>query len=249
MVGGNGWHRIGADPQIAAWAAAARGPALMALAASKEALRCGGTWAVGLDLLPNAPDGSLGGVPLPWQHFGLARVPLHRAQISAVYPHYPLPSAEETPAAFAFRRDRDAAHLDGLLPVGPQRRRMIKEPHRWILGLPLTECGAQASPLVVWEGSHEILRRALLAALSAHSPEVWDAVDVSDVYARARREVFEICARRVVAAVPGEAVLLHRLLLHGVAPWGAGAKAAPEGRIIAYFRPVMAGVQDWIELP
>ncbi len=58
-----------------------------------------------------------------------------------------------TKPAFRFRLNRDAAHLDGLLPIGPDKRRMVKEPHAWILGLPLNACGAGASPLVVWEGS------------------------------------------------------------------------------------------------
>jgi len=48
---------------------------------------------------------------------------------------------------------------------------------------------------------------------------------------------------------PGEATLLHRLTLHGVAPWAAGVTAPPEGRIIAYFRPLMGTVQDWLLNP
>jgi hypothetical protein len=86
--------------------------------------------------------------------------PLHPAQLSVIRPGYPQPSPEETPAAFAYRRDRDAAHLDGLLPIGPEKRRMVKEPHGWILGLPLNE--TTASPLTIWEGSHEVIRAALL---------------------------------------------------------------------------------------
>jgi hypothetical protein len=39
---------------------------------------------------------------------------------------------------------------------------------------------------------------------------------------------------------------MHRHLLHGVAPWAAGAKAPPEGRIIAYFRPLMPDVASWL---
>jgi hypothetical protein len=50
-------------------------------------------------------------------------LPLHRAQVSVTYPGYPAPDPEESDAAHRFRRDRDAAHLDGLLPVGPEKRR------------------------------------------------------------------------------------------------------------------------------
>jgi hypothetical protein len=234
------------DPAILDWARAARPLAVAALAASVEPLRCGGTWAVGLDLLPNAPDGSVAGVPLPWALFGLAPERLHRAQLSTVHPGYPRPSDAETPAAQAFRRNRDAAHLDGLLPIGPERRRMVKEPHRYILGICLTDADPEAAPLVAWPGSPAILRAALRAALAGHPPEIWGDVDVTEAYQAARAEVFRTCPRLPLPLRPGEAVLLDRLMLHGVAPWAEGARAAPEGRIIAYFRPVMASVADWI---
>ncbi|MBE0554438.1 MAG: hypothetical protein IH625_12180, partial [Rhodobacteraceae bacterium] len=45
------------------------------------------------------------------------------------------------------------------------------------------------------------------------------------------------------------ATLMHRLCLHGVAPWADGAIAAPEGRVIAYFRPELASVADWLTAP
>lgn len=242
-----GWRRIGPTPGIAAWAAAAHPLAGAALAASAEPLRCGGTWAVGLDLLPNDTAGKVAGVDLPWADLGLAPEPLHRAQLSTIYPGYPQPSPDESASAFAFRRDRDAAHLDGLLPVGPARQRMVKEPHGWILGLPLNAC--TASPLVVWEGSHEILRAALRQALASHPPALWGDVDLTQPYAEARRAVFATCRRVELPTAPGEALLLHRLTLHGVAPWTEGAAAPPEGRIIAYFRPLLASVQDWLTRP
>jgi hypothetical protein len=53
-----------------------------------------------------------------------------------------------------------------------------------------------------------------------------------------------------VPAQPGEAVLVHRLALHGVAPWQKGATAPPEGRMIAYFRPEFQGLgDDWLSAP
>lgn len=242
-----GWRAIAPHPAIAAWAAAARPLAVTALAETDEPLRCGGTWAVGLDLLPNAPDGSLGGVAFPWDAVGLVPEPLHRGQVSAVYPGYPQPSDQETDAAYRFRLRRDSAHLDGLLAVGPEKRRMVKEPHGWILGLALNDCSAGASPLVVWEGSHEIIRAGLLAALSPHSPALWGEVDVTEAYTAARARVFETCHRVELPGQVGGAVLLHRLLIHGVAPWAEGAVAPPEGRMVAYFRPLLPSVAAWLQ--
>lgn len=242
-----GWRRIGPHPAIRAWADAARTAALDTLATTTETWRCGGTWFVGVDALPNAPDGAINGTPFPWDALPLARLSLHPAQLSVIRPGYPQPSAEETPAAFAFRRDRDAAHLDGLLPVGPEKRRMVKEPHAWILGLPLNE--TTASPLTVWEGSHELLRAALLKTLDPHPPETWGDIDITETYQQARREVFASCRRIELSAQPGEATLLHRLTLHGVAAWKSQDHAPPEGRMIAYLRPQLPAVEAWLTLP
>ncbi|MFM7334315.1 MAG: hypothetical protein ACKO1H_07870 [Tabrizicola sp.] len=221
--------------------------ALDHLATTTETWRCGGTWFVGVDALPNTPDGAINGTPFPWGVLPLPRGPLHRAQLSVIRAGYPQPSAEESPGAFAFRRDRDAAHLDGLLPVGPDRCRMVKEPHAWILGLPLND--TQASPLTVWEGSHEVLRAAFLEVLRPHPPSLWGDIDITDAYQQARRDVFATCRRIELPARPGEATLLHRLTLHGVARWKADDTAPPEGRMIAYFRPQLATVHEWLTVP
>lgn len=240
----SGWQTLGPTAGLTAWSSAALPLAVQALASYEEPRRCGGTWAVGLDLLPNDPMGCVSGADFPWADVGLVPEPLHKAQLSVIYPGYPQPSEDESASAYAFRLNRDAAHLDGLLPVGGARLRMVKEPHSWILGLPLNV--SNASPLVVWEGSHEVLRAGLLAALSAHPPEAWGDVDLTHAYAAARRRVFELCARVEVPVLPGQATLLHRLTLHGVAPWAAGATAPPEGRIIAYFRPQLESVEAWL---
>ena len=231
---------IGPDPAIAAWAEAALPRAVAALAGADR--RAGGTWAVGLDLLDNDPAGGIAGVPLPWGVLGLAPEPLHRAQLSTVHPGYPRPDPGEPASANAWRLIRDAAHLDGLLPIGPDKRRRVKEPHAWILGLPLTD--NPAAPLVVWPGSATILRTALLTALHPHPPETWPEVDVTDAYIAARRHVLNTCRRVELPVRRGQATLLHRLCLHGVAPWGDSAETTP--RIIAYFRPQLSSVQAWL---
>jgi len=246
VVSGAGWQRIGPHPAIAQWAAAALPVALAVVATSSEPWRCGGTWFVGVDALPNGLDGAVGGVAFPWEALPLVPCALHAAQLSVVRPGYPQPWEGEDAAAFGFRQRRDAAHLDGLLPMGPQRLRMLQEPHAWILGLPLNACDAAASPLVVWEGSHLILRSALQEALSGVAPERMGETDLTGVYRAARAEVFARCRRVEVPVLPGQATLLHRMTIHGVAPWGAGARAPEEGRMIAYLRPQMAGVADWL---
>jgi hypothetical protein len=243
----SGWQKLGPHPAIAAWAAAARKSALDHLAATDEPWRCGGTWFVGVDALPNDPNGAINGTPFPWDALPLAREPLHKAQLSVIREGYPQPSPEETPAAFAFRRDRDAAHLDGLLPIGPDKRRMVKEPHAWILGLPLND--TTASPLTVWEGSHDILRAALLNALDPHPPETWGDIDITDAYQAARKNIFTTCRRIELPVKPGEATLLHRLTLHGVAAWKPGDQAPREGRMIAYLRPQYSNVHQWLTAP
>ena len=242
-----GWRRL-RHPDIAAWANAARPLAEQVLATSAEAWRCGGTWFVGVDALPNGPDGAMGGVAFPWQAVGLAPEALHPGQLSVIRPDYPQPSPGESPAAFAYRRDRDAAHLDGLI-ADAQKRRRVAEPHGWILGLSLNDCSPDAAPLVVWEGSHSLMRAAFLAALAPYPQTDWAKVDITAAYTEARKRCFQTCRRVALPSQPGEAILLHRLTLHGVAPWGQGAVAPPEGRMIAYFRPQLAQVADWLLQP
>ncbi len=247
-----GWVRLGGVPGVADWAAAALPLARQAIATSPEPWRCGGTWFVGVDALPNAGDGSVAGVALP----AALRAMLpwlppvwHRAQVSTLRPGYPRPWDGESAAAFGFRRNRDAAHVDGLLPEGPDRRRHLREPHAFILGLPLTSADPAAAPLVVWDGSHEVIRSALAEVLSPHPPRNWPDIDLTDAYQAARRSVFATCARVELPARPGEALLLHRLVLHGVAPWAEGAKAGPEGRMIAYLRPEFTDIAQWLRAP
>lgn len=242
----SGWRRV-AGPAILAWARAARGTAEQAVQASTEAWRCGGTWFVGLDALPNDPSGAVGGAAFPWAEAGLDPVALHPAQLSVVRAGYPQPSPAETEAAFRYRLTRDAAHLDGLIAEGAGKRRRIAEPHRWILGMALNAADDTAAPLTLWEGSHLIMQARLRAALSDVPPQDRGQADITDAYQSARKEVFATCRRITLPGRVGEAVVLHRLCLHGVAPWQDGATADPPGRMVAYFRPLMDSVTDWLD--
>ena len=249
-----GFCRFAWDEAVMRWGEAALPAARAAMddPALAQWWVCEGTWFVGVDALENAAGGevaggpALGGAPVAAIVEMLGAMPaLHKGQVSVVREGYPRPRAGESDAAFGYRLRRDAAHVDGIRAEGPERRRRIAEPHGFILGLPLTDAGPEAAPMVVWEGSHEIMRARLRAALADHAPSEWGQVDITEAYVAARREVFDRCPRVELHARPGESYLLHRLALHGVAPWRAGQG----DRIIAYFRPEIESVEAWIEAP
>ncbi len=244
-----------AEEAVKNWARYALEAARIAVAdpVNRHGLRCGGTWFVGVDALPNDETGAVpGGPPLSGAAMEFIKndlrfaLPLHRAQVSVCYPGYPQPSPDETPAAFGFRLNRDAAHVDGLLAEGPARRRFLKEPHAYILGLPLTEASPDAAPLVVWQGSHRHMGKVFTEALANRPQAEWPDIDLTEAYQAARREVFASCPRVALPMKPGEACLLHRHLLHGVAPWGLHATASSDGRMIAYLRPEFPQIGDWL---
>lgn len=237
MVAEAGYVVFAHDRCVMAWAMAAKQAALRVLQEGGER-RHGHTWFVGVDALPNAPDGSVDGMPLvgAWRdHADLPQL-WHKAQLSVVFPGYPRRDPDESVAAHRFRKTRDAAHVDGLLPEGPDRRRHLREPHGFILGLPLNDVAA--SPLVVWKGSHQIVQAAFQRYFDGYDPKDWGDLDVTDVYQATRRRVFETCERIEVSAKPGQVILLDRHLVHGVAPWDETLPG--EMRMIAYFRPQVA---------
>lgn len=250
-----GWVAFDTDAAIADWVARVRPVAdrLLADPAHRAAwLRCGGTWFAGVNILPNTPDGSvdeagapaLDGSPIRFAAdvLGLSGFAWDKAQVSVCLPGYPQPWAGESEAAFRFRRNRDAAHVDGLLRDA-ERRRSLGEVHGFILGLPLNAADPGAAPMVVYEGSHEIMRAALRDRFAGIAPQDWAAEDITDAYTAARRHCFDVCPRVPVHVLPGQAYIVHRLALHGVAPWTAGTDA----RIIAYFRPdpFPGALPDW----
>ena len=230
------------DSAVLRWAEAANIVGRQVLAKGGD-FRHGRTWFVGVDVMPNAPDGSIEGVPLEgaWQGYVDAPDEWHAAQLSVVFPGYPKQDSNESDAAHRFRRNRDAAHVDGLLPEGPDKRRHLREPHGFILGLPLDQ--VKASPLVVWRGSHKLMRDAFGKAFAGAHPSDWGDLDVTDMYQATRRQVFETCERVEVVASPGQAILLDRHILHGVAPWAKDALG--QMRMMAYFRPQIAPA-DWL---
>ena len=253
-----GFEVFAPEPAVTDWLTTA-GPAALKAAQDPKLrqawLRHGQTWFVGVDALDNDADGVVGG-GLPFAGAArmaaeavTGRLDLHPAQVSITYPGYPRKDPSDSDAAHRFRLRRDAAHLDGLLPVGPQKRRYLKEAHGYILGVAVTEVDAGAAPLTIWEGSHNRIRHAFGRAFAGLKPEAWLNVDLTEVYQATRRDVFERCPRVEVPLTPGQCVLVHRHAIHGVAPWATGAGADGRGRAIVYFRPELDRVEDWLTLP
>ena len=251
-----GWASFGVDPDVLAWLDAAEPAARRSVTdpAFAQWHRCGGTWFAGVNALANDEAGAVaGGPPLGGAavRFAgrLAGGPFawDRAQVSVCWPGYPKQGAGESAAAFAYRRRRDAAHVDGLLPVGPDRRRFLREHHRFVLGLPTGPAYAAASPLVVWEGSHRIVRETFAGLFGDTPPAAWRDLDVTGAYHALRRRIFAECRRVTLTAGRGEAYLVHRLALHGIAPWGAAAAAGE--RMVIYFRPDSGDPAAWLHAP
>ena len=186
-------------------------------------LRCGGTWFSGVNALPNSKTGEVGasgvlaGNTIDFIHNKLITTGFgwDPGQISVCYPGYPQPGESESPNAYNFRRDRDAAHVDGLLPEGIDRRRHLREYHGFILGIPMLNFDQDASPFVVWEGSHELIRSALLCHFENIPADKWGDQDVTNLYKQTRDLVFQECRRVEIFAQPGEAFIAHRLIVHG----------------------------------
>ncbi|MEM6373452.1 MAG: hypothetical protein AAF727_11825 [Pseudomonadota bacterium] len=238
----DGYALFDTDHRVTDWANAARDAARRVAAdpdMRAKNLRHGATWFVGIDALPNGPDGQVNGVPLsgPWQEH-VPDLPLHAGQVSIIYPGYPARDPDQSAANHRYRQTRAAAHIDGLLPEGRARRRYAREFHAYILGLPLN--ASTAAPTVVWPGSHRIMQQAINTAVGGK--QIKD-VDLTDAYHSARRKVFDLCDPVPITAAPGQSFLIHRFALHGTAPW-EGPSA--EGRMIAFFRPEFADAKDWL---
>lgn len=232
------------DEKLEAWAREAYSAALNVLSdpdMQKAWLRHGGTWFVGVDALPNSPDGSIGGMALrgAWQDLVAPPTHWHQAQLSVTYRGYPAQDQDESDAAHRYRVKRCGAHVDGLLLE--DGRRYPREPHRFVLGLPLND--SDACPLVVWCGSHRPMRAALKAHIGDRDPR---DVDVTEVYKATRATLFETCTPVEVTAKPGQAILLDRHVLHGIKPWEDNQTMPPEGRMVAYFRPLCDDASDWL---
>ncbi|MEM7194081.1 MAG: hypothetical protein AAF402_03965 [Pseudomonadota bacterium] len=251
-----GWTQFGTDTRLLNWVHQICPFANRVLHApeNKEWFRYGNTWFAGVNVLPNRTDGSVESTDALQcdatefiQQIGLqSTIELDNGQLSVCYPGYPKPSPTESEAANRYRRNRDAAHLDGLLPVGDKRRRYLKEMHAYILGIPMNLFPEHAAPFVLWEGSHHLIRDSLRQLFGDTDPENWGSQDITDFYQSLRRRIFDNCSRVEVHAKPGEAFVVHRMMLHGVAPWENIESESGAMRMICYFRPAVTNPRNWL---
>lgn len=250
----DGFARFPATEAMGDWVTHAERATDEALNAAEHQAQyqCEGTWFVGLDVLPNDAVGRvLGSEPLSGDALAFAEtfvggpLPLHQGQVSVTFPGYPKPRAGETDAAFGYRLKRDAAHVDGVLGEGQPKRRYVREPHAYILGIGLSDGDETSAPLVIWRGSHNVMRRAFGEVFQSVDPDAMADLDVTEAYVAARKACFDTCERVLLPLKRGESVVLHPMALHGVAPWRQGAGH----RSVAYFRPEMpGGVAGWLQV-
>ena len=135
-----GWCQFEFDPQLANWIDKTLAAAHRTVTDPVNALwlRHSGTWFVGVNALENDELGAIdGGPPISGHAVNFINdnlkmdvVRWDRAQVSICYPGYPARSGAESEAAFLYRLNRDAAHIDGLRREGPDRRRSLAGPPR-----------------------------------------------------------------------------------------------------------------------
>ena len=252
----NSWVVFDQDKAMVDWANEARKSVKKNLSSKvidKKQLRCGDTWFVGVNFLENNWSGTIGNVAF---NGGAVKAILQRykelfdewdkAQVSICFQGYPKKNESETEASFNYRKTHFGAHVDGILPVGKPKRRYAKEHHSFIFGVPLVHYNDSAAPIVVWEGSHHIIRNFLVKKLSSTPSNLWEHEDITKIYNEARREVFLKCKQKQIVVPVGGSYLLHRLALHGVLPWGEKGDSDKEGRMIAYFRPLLNQSRFWL---
>ena len=246
MISEDGYRSYPPHPETAVWAAEALRVAREVAADPQERarhLRHDGTWFVGVDALPTGAWGVLGDVPIGGA-FGTDLSPVKtwvKGQLSIIYPGYPGRDPGESDGAHRYRLLRGAAHVDGLKAEGEGRRRFARELHAFILGVPLTN--VTQAPTLAWPGSHRIIGEALREAIGDAPPT---EVDVTEAYVAARQQVLERICPVPLSPPPGGAFLLHRLLVHGTAPWEDDGAVAPDGRMVVFFRPEVARPEQWL---
>lgn len=251
-----GWSTVKQDKHLLRWIICAKNTSCKKLFENevyRSELRCGGTWFVGANYLQNDGSGRLNNVAFEGKavdsimhKYGKFFNDWDKAQISICYEGYPKPSKGETLKSFNYRKDKFGAHVDGILPVGKGKRRYAREYHTFILGIPLVNFNEFAAPVVVWEGSHRIVRSFLSQTLLKTPIKVWKDQDITELYHNARRQVFLKCKRKTIIVPLGGSYILHRLTLHGIMPWGQFGKAEDDCRMIAYFRPILNKPEYWL---
>lgn len=255
-----GWCRLPKSEALLSWAEALLDAAQTCMKAPEnhQWWRYQDTWFAGVNALPNNKIGAVAGLPpLPWSLLTLLAdycqtsvVELDQGQISGLFPGYPQIDPQQSAAANQFRRQHYAAHLDGLVPLGPKRRRFLTEQHSFILGISLTSHPIDAAPLIVWPDSHKRIQAWLIDSLSAQPEKHWHEIDLTDGYQHIRKQILDDTEPQALHLTKGEAYVMHRHLLHGMGDWpNAIADPHSQGRIIVYFRPCWHQPIDWLTGP
>lgn len=247
-----GYRVFDQEQQISDWIASAIKHAQEALVSpdNRHWYRYQNTWFVGVNVLNNRPDGSigcgpeLGGRAISFIEQSLTNRPIHldRGQISVCFDGYPKKDISEPKTNHAYRLRRDAAHIDGVMKHDGDR--YLVEHHDYILGIAMNMVEAQASPFVVWQGSHRLMQTALCDYLSNYPKDKWRTTPISEVYSQTRKRILNECRRVELALKPGQALVAHRHLLHGTAPWKAVNETEP--RMLCFFRPESMTVEQWL---
>ena len=250
-----GWRFFPEDKHMFEWANHAKRWVKKKLSKGQytdSQLRCAGTWFVGVNFLENNSIGELGDVDFysrpimeVMTEFGNYVSGWDQGQVSICYPGYPKKMSDESEAAFKYRKQMFGAHVDGILPMGKNRRRYFKEAHAFVLGIPLSSFNKDAAPLVVWEKSHLIVRSMIWKKLKDFEVRTWSDIDITETYHEARRLVFRVCKPKIIWAPVGSGFIVHRHTLHGIKPWASGGVSEDCGRMIAYFRPMFTKNEYW----
>ncbi|MDG2355629.1 MAG: hypothetical protein P8L82_06390 [Paracoccaceae bacterium] len=228
--------------------------------------RSGATWFAGINFLDNGIGGDVDGISFSsvlWSqisgNFGVNIKYWDAAQVSICWQGYPGKDPSESEKSFKYRLKKYSSHVDGLIPIGPSKRRFAKEFHAFILGIPITNNRVDSAPLMIWEGSHKIFRNMFSKAFAGLSENEVSNLDVTEIYQKYRRKVFTTCPVKKVFSHNNQPYILDRHLLHGMGPWSAAIDDSllqhrnnlfrinpMSGRIVIYFRPAYKNPLDWI---
>ena len=74
----------------------------------------------------------------------------------------------------------------------------------------------------------------------------WDNLDITEIYQEARKQVLSKCKKKIIHVPLGGSYILHRLAVHGIMPWGKKGESENDGRMVAYFRPVLKNSKFWL---
>lgn len=273
----SGFYQFAYDEKLAAWVEETKNTAITTLQNPKNTRwwRCGGTWFAGVSVLGNDHQGCtpskngktsqpLQGKAIEFTRKNITKnIPLTQknnqiawdiGQVSVCTQNYPqIDKDNDTLATHQYRKKRFAAHIDGLLKRGREKKRYLCEQHAFILGIAMNDTSEKAAPFVVYEESHKYIGEFLRSNLKHHPPHKWQEIELTKAYHDIRNKIFATCHPRPLWVRPGEAFLVHRFALHGTKAWHKDATAEPinkiPARMLTFFRPQTTNPTAWLNAP